>query len=264
MELNLKDKTAFISGSTYGIGFAIAKMLAIEGVSIIINGRTNDKVIIAVNKLKEEIPKANISGFACDFSKKAEIDLLISQIPIIDILVNNVGFYEPVNFENSTDEDWMAMFEVNVMSGVRLSRNYLPKMLKGDWGRIIFISSESALQVPTEMIHYGMSKTAQLAIANGLAQLTKGTHVTINSVLPGPTYSEGVEQFIKDIASNNNTEISTVQKDFFEQTRPLSLLQRFIKPEEVASAVTYLCSPIAAGTNGSILRVDGGIIKSIH
>jgi NAD(P)-dependent dehydrogenase (short-subunit alcohol dehydrogenase family) len=211
-----------------------------------------------------EISTAQVSGIAADLSSTQGFDDLVKEIPEVDILVNNIGIYEPVPFFESTDEDWLTLFDVNVMSGVRLTRFYLPKMLKKNSGRVLFISSESALQVPTEMIHYGMSKTAQLSITNGLAQLTKGTGVTVNSVLPGPTYSEGVERFISNLAEQKKTTIKEVEQEFFAETRPLSLLQRFITPDEVAGAVLYLSSALAAATNGAAIRVDGGILKGLH
>lgn len=261
MDLHLKNKTALVTGSTAGIGFAIAKLLAQEGANIYINGRTTDKVDTVVKQLKDETGNDKISGIACDFSKPDEISALLTQLPEVDILVNNVGIFEPKAFEDISDEDWFKFYEVNVLSGIRLSRSYFPKMLKKDWGRIIFISSESAIQIPAEMIHYGMTKTAQLAISRGLAELTKGTNVTVNAVLPGPTLSEGVGGFIDDLAKSQDKTRDEVERDFFEHMRPTSLIQRFASPEEIANLVVYLCSTLSSATNGAALRVEGGLLK---
>ncbi|RKR83910.1 hypothetical protein BDD43_4125 [Mucilaginibacter gracilis] len=261
MDLNIKNKIALVTGSTAGIGFAIARLLAAEGAMVYINGRSFDKIEAAVKQLKTETGNNNIQGIACDFSKPAEIESLLSQLPEVDILVNNVGIFEPKAFEEISDADWLKFYEVNVLSGVRLSRVYFPKMIKKDWGRVIFISSESAIQIPAEMIHYGMTKTAQLAVSRGLAELTKGTNVTVNSVLPGPTLSEGVGGFIDDLAKNQNKSKQDVEQDFFTHMRPTSLLQRFMTTDEIANLVVYLCSPLSAGTNGAALRVDGGLLK---
>jgi NAD(P)-dependent dehydrogenase (short-subunit alcohol dehydrogenase family) len=264
MDLLLNDKKVLVSGSSTGIGFAIAKGFAKEGAKVYVNGRSAEKVTEAISRIMAEMPTAQVSGIVADLSSSQGFDQLVKEIPEVDILVNNIGIYEPVPFFESADEDWLKLFNVNVMSGVRLTRHYMPGMLERNNGRVLFISSESALQVPTEMIHYGMSKTAQLSIANGLAQLTKGTGVTVNSVLPGPTYSEGVERFISDLAEQGKTTIKAVEQEFFAETRPLSLLQRFITPDEVAGAVLYLSSALAAATNGAAIRVDGGILKGLH
>jgi NAD(P)-dependent dehydrogenase (short-subunit alcohol dehydrogenase family) len=261
MDLDLKNKTALVTGSTAGIGFAIAKLLAQEGATVYINGRSADKIDTAIKQLQLETGNINIRGIACDFSKTDEIDNLLTQLPAVDILVNNVGIFEPKAFEEISDADWLKFYEVNVLSGVRLARVYFPKMLKKDWGRIVFISSESAIQIPAEMIHYGMTKTAQLAVSRGLAELTKGTNVTVNSVLPGPTLSEGVGGFIDDLAKSQNKSKNEIEHDFFEHMRPTSILQRFTSPEEIANLVVYLCSPLSSGTNGAALRVDGGVLK---
>ncbi|MCE7068133.1 SDR family NAD(P)-dependent oxidoreductase [Dyadobacter sp. CY326] len=263
MDLQLKGKTAFISGSTQGIGFAIAQNLLKEGASVVINGRTASKVDDAVKRLQESVPNANVSGIAADFSKVEEIDALLQKLPEIDILVNNAGIFEPKAFTEIADADWFKFFEVNVLSGVRLSRHYFPKMLAKDWGRIIFISSESAVNIPEEMIHYGMTKTAQLSISRGLSELTKGSNVTVNSVLPGPTKSEGVADFVKQLGEANQVTAEEAEKDFFKNARPSSLLQRFASVEEVANLVTYVASPLSSGTNGSALKVDGGVAKFI-
>lgn len=263
MDLELKNKTALITGSTAGIGYAIAKTMAEEGAHVYLNGRTAERVNEAVKKLQEETGNTNIKGVAADFSKPEEVEKLIAEIPEVDILVNNVGIFEPKHFDEIADQDWMKFFEVNVMSGIRLSRAYLKKMLDKNWGRIIFISSESAINIPEEMIHYGMTKTAQLAISRGLAELTKSTNVTVNAVLPGPTLSEGVGGFIQDLATKQSKNIEQVEDEFFKEMRPSSILQRFISPQEIANMVCYVASPLAAGTNGAALRVDGGVVKSI-
>lgn len=263
MDLQLKGKTAFISGSTQGIGFAIALQLLKEGASVIINGRTEDRVKEAVDKLKQQVPGAIISGVAADFSKAADVNKLIEKVPVVDILVNNAGIFEPKPFGEITDEEWLRFFEVNVLSGVRLSRHYFPAMLKQNWGRIIFISSESAVMIPEEMIHYGMTKTAQLAVSRGLAELTKNTNVTVNTVMPGPTKSEGVVEFIKQIATSKQITPEEAEKDFFKTMRPSSLIQRFADVSEIANLVTYVASPLSAATNGAALRADGGLVRSI-
>lgn len=263
MDLKLSDKIAFVSGSTAGIGFAIAKRLLVEGSEVIINGRTQKSIDDAIHQLKSEIPQAKISGIAADFSKVEEVNKLIQSLPEIDILINNAGIFEPKAFVDIPDEDWFRLFEVNVMSGIRLSRQFFPKMLEKNWGRIIFISSESAVFIPDEMIHYGMTKTAQLAVSRGLAELTKGTNVTVNSILPGPTKSKGVGTFIEDLSKANNTTIEEVEKDFFKNMRPTSLIQRFASVEEVADTVAYYVSPLASATNGAAIRVEGGLVRSI-
>ncbi|MCF0064370.1 SDR family oxidoreductase [Dyadobacter chenwenxiniae] len=263
MDLQLKGKTAFISGSTQGIGFAIAQNLLKEGAYVVINGRTQLKVEEAVQRLQNENPSGIVSGIAADFSKVEEVNALLERLPEIDILVNNAGIFEPQAFADITDESWFRFFEVNVLSGVRLARHYFPKMVARDWGRIIFISSESAVNIPEEMIHYGMTKTAQLAVSRGLSELTKGTNVTVNSVLPGPTKSEGVTEFVKQLGAANNVSSEQAEKDFFKDARPTSLLQRFISVEEIANLVTYVASPLSSGTNGAALKADGGVAKFI-
>jgi NAD(P)-dependent dehydrogenase (short-subunit alcohol dehydrogenase family) len=263
MDLQLKGKTAFISGSTQGIGFAIALQLLKEGASVVINGRTEDRVKESVEKLKQLVPGATISGVAADFSKAADVNKLIEKVPVVDILVNNAGIFEPKPFGEITDEEWLRFFEVNVLSGVRLSRHYFPLMLKQNWGRIIFISSESAVMIPEEMIHYGMTKTAQLSVSRGLAELTKSTNVTVNTVMPGPTKSEGVVEFIKQVAISKQITPEEAEKDFFKTMRPSSLIQRFADVSEIANLVTYVASPLSAATNGAALRADGGLVKSI-
>ncbi len=263
MDLKLSDKSVLVSGSGAGIGFAIAQSLAQEGASVIINSRSEQGLAHAIEKIQKNHPQAKISGIVADLSTREGTQQLFSKVPSVDILVNNLGFYEPKVFSEISDEDWLLIFETNVLSGVRLSRQYLPSMIEQNWGRIIFISSESGVQIPVEMIHYGMTKTAQLAIARGLAEMTAGTGVTVNSVLPGPTRSEGVEEFIQQMAKERNIDAAQVETEFFQSVRPTSLLKRFATPEEVAAMVVYVCSPLSAATNGAALRVDGGVVKSI-
>jgi NAD(P)-dependent dehydrogenase (short-subunit alcohol dehydrogenase family) len=263
MDLHLAGKSALVTGSTAGIGFAIAQGLAREGAQVLVNGRTQERVDIAVATIKKKFPDAQVEGFAGDLGQAAVADELLTRCPEIQILVNNLSIFEPKEFTEITDDDWRRFFEVNILSGVRLSRAYLPRMLKSDWGRIVFISSESALQIPAEMIHYGMTKTAQLAIARGLAELTAGTGVTVNSVLPGPTASEGVTDFVTSLAKQHNQSVEEFEQMFFEKIRPTSLLKRFESTEEVSNMVVYVCSPLASGTNGSALRVDGGVVRAI-
>ena len=262
MDLQLKNKMVFVSGSTAGIGFAIAKRFLQEGAQVIINGRTKESVDKAVSELKS-IAAANVSGIAADFSKKEDVDNLIEQLTEVDILINNAGIFEPKPFTDISDEDWFRFFEVNVMSGIRLSRHYFPKMLSKNWGRIIFISSESAVFIPSEMIHYGMTKTAQIAVSRGLAELTQGTNVTVNSILPGPTKSKGVGGFLEDLSKASNKSAAAVEEDFFKNMRPSSLLQRFAGVDEIANTTVYFSSPLASATNGASIRVEGGLIRSI-
>ena len=257
MDLQLRDKLAVVSGSTAGIGYAIADALAKEGARVVVNGRTQAAVTEAVSKIGQ-----GALGFAGDLSDAAKAAELARKYPDVDILVNNLGIFEPKPFEEIPDEDWRRFFDVNVLSGVRLARAYLPGMKRRDWGRIIFISSESAVQIPAEMIHYGMTKTAQLAVSRGLAESVAGTRITVNCVLPGPTQSRGVNDFVAQMAKANNKSFEQIQKEFFEHVRPTSLLKRFITPEEVGSFVAFVASPLAAATNGAALRVDGGVLKS--
>lgn len=263
MDLKLKGKVAFVSGSTKGIGFAIAKQLLQEGAVVIINGREKEVVSAAVEKLKTEVPQAGVSGIAADFAKVDEVNELLAQLADVDILINNAGIFEPKAFTDITDEEWFRYFEINVLSGIRLSRNLFPKMLTKNWGRIIFITSESAVFTPEEMIHYGTTKTALHAVSRGLAELTKGSGVTVNTVMPGPTASEGVVDFVKQIASEKGISAEQAEEEFFKTVRPTSLIQRFSDVAEIANMVTYLSSPLASSTNGSSLRVDGGVIKSV-
>ena len=262
MDLQLEGKRALITGSTAGIGYAIAQRLAAEGVQVWVNGRTQERVNTAVEKLKADTGNTNILAAVANFARPDQIENLVQQVGSIDILINNVAIFEPKEFAAITDADWFNFFELNVMSGIRLSRAYFDGMLQRNWGRIIFISSESALQIPAEMIHYGVTKTAQLGVARGLAELTKGTAVTVNTVLPGPTLSEGVGGFIESLAQCHQKTVQQVEEDFFTSVRPTSLLQRFTTPDESAGMVTYLASPLAAATNGAAIRADGGVIKT--
>jgi NAD(P)-dependent dehydrogenase (short-subunit alcohol dehydrogenase family) len=263
MDLHVKTKTAFVSGSTQGIGFAIAKLLLQEGAKVIINGRTPERVEGAVARLKQEVPGAEVSGMAADFANVAEVNTVLEALPEIDILINNVGIFELKPFSEIQDADWMKFFEVNVLSGVRLSRALLPGMLERNWGRIVFISSESGVNIPENMIHYGMTKTAMLAVSRGLAQLTKNTEVTVNTILGGPTYSAGVAGAIEHIAGAQNQPVEQVKKSLIQAFNPTSLLQRFIEPSEIANLAVYLSSPLASATNGSALRADGGVLNTI-
>ena len=258
MDLQLQGKTAFITGSTAGIGFATARILTKEGALVILNGRTSESITEAVQKLQQEFPNAVVSGFAADFSKLNEVEELLNKLPEIDILINNVGIYSSGSFFETVDEDWYRQFEVNVMSGVRLSKNILPKMLNKNWGRILFVSSECATLVPVDMISYSMTKAALHAVSRGLAQLAKGTGVTVNTVVPGSTLSEGAEQFLENAAEKEGKTKAEVEEAFFSEVRTSSLLQRFAKVEEVANTITYLCSPLSSATNGAAIKVDGG------
>jgi NAD(P)-dependent dehydrogenase (short-subunit alcohol dehydrogenase family) len=260
MNLELIDKTALISGSTKGIGFAIARQLATEGAHVIVNGRLDSTVNSALEQVRKAVPEAKVEGFAGDLGTTTATEGLLKLFPAVDILVNNLGIYEPKPFDEISDEEWRRFFEVNVLSGVRLSRAYLPGMKERDWGRIVFISSESAINTPAEMIHYGMTKTAQLAVSRGLAQYCSGTRVTVNSILPGPTHSAGVEDFVKQLGGGQSFE--AFEQEFFKSVRPSSLLKRFETPDEVARLVTFVCSPVASAINGSALRVDGGVVAS--
>lgn len=257
MNLQLENKTALVTGSTKGIGFAIARLLAAEGAKVIVNGRSIASAQAAAEKLGK-----TARGVAADVSTAAGCAELVKQVPSVDILVNNAGIFEPKPFTEIPDADWERFYQVNVMSGVRLTRAYLPGMLQKNWGRVIFISSESGVQIPEEMIHYGMTKAAELALVNGIAQLTKQSGVTVNAVLPGPTASEGVSDFVNTLAAGAKQTAAEFEKEFFRTVRPSSLLQRFATVEEVANLVTYLCSPLASATNGAAVRVDGGVVRA--
>lgn len=254
MDLQLKGKSALISGSTKGIGLAIAKLLAAEGAKVILNGRTET----AIAEARKQIPGAE--GVAADLATAQGCDAIAQRHPEVDILVNNLGIFERKAFEDIGDDEWQRYFDINVMSGVRLSRTYLPGMKRRGWGRIVFISSESALQIPDNMIHYGMTKTAQLAISRGLAETCAGTQVTVNTVMPGPTLSDGNKAAIAKRAPGRP--LAEVEKEFFEKVRPSSLLKRYATPEEIATLVAYVCSPLASATNGAALRADGGVVRA--
>lgn len=263
MKLGLEGKKVLVTGSTAGIGFASALGFAREGAQVVVNGRTQQRVDKAVKAIQSQVPGASVTGVPADFATAAAAEAVTRAAPTVDVLVNNVGVFEPMPFEQITDADWRRFFEINVMSGVRLSRFYFPKMLERNWGRIVFVSSESALQIPAEMIHYGTTKTAQLGLARGLAERTVGTNVTVNAVLPGPTRSEGVGQFVADLARSRHSDEASVEREFFREMRPTSLLKRFATPEEVAHLVVYVCSEAASATNGAALRVDGGVVRAI-
>ena len=259
MDLQLKGKTALVTGSTAGIGLAIATSLAGEGTTVYINGRKQERVDAAIAEIRKTHPNADLKPLAADLSKADGCEAALKTLPAVDILINNLGIFEIVDFDKIKDEDWFRFFETNVMSGVRMSRAYLPSMLKKNWGRIVFISSESAIAIPKEMIHYGFTKSAQVSIARGLAELTQGTAVTVNSVLPGPTHSEGLEDFIKSMGSND---VKSFEEEFFRTARPGSLIKRFLTTKEIGDTVAYVASPLASGINGAAIRNEGGLLKS--
>ncbi len=263
MDLGLSGKTAVVSGSTAGIGFAIAAVLAAEGAKVIVNGRTEARVSAAVSQIRQRVKNADVRGIPADLGTSRGVETFLQQAPETDILVNNLGIFEVKSFLDIPDSDWLRFFEVNVLSGVRLSRHYLPGMLKKNWGRIIFISSESAQHIPAEMIHYGMTKTAQVAIARGIAESVTGTGVTVNSVLAGPTASEGASEFVENMARQQGVTKAEVEKQFFASVRPTSLLKRFETPEEIAAVVAFIASTQAIAVNGSAVRVEGGVVRSI-
>jgi NAD(P)-dependent dehydrogenase (short-subunit alcohol dehydrogenase family) len=260
MDLQLNDKLALVTGSTKGIGHAIAKLLAQEGARVIVNGRTEASVTQALSEIRREAPDARLEGFAGDLAEASGAAALLERFPQLDILVNNLGIFQPQPFEEIPDEEWRRFFEVNVLSAVRLSRQYLPGMRKKDWGRIVFMSSESGIQIPAEMIHYGMTKTALLAVSRGIAETCAGSGVTSNAVLPGPTLSAGVVDFADTLSGGRPLE--EFEREFFLKVRPSSLLKRFASTDEVASLVAFVCSPLSVATNGAALRVDGGVIRS--
>jgi NAD(P)-dependent dehydrogenase (short-subunit alcohol dehydrogenase family) len=263
MDFGLSGKRALVSGSTAGIGYAAARALAAEGAQVILNGRTQSRVAQAVAQLRSEVPGASVTGVAQDLGQAEGCQALFREVPEVDVLVNNLGIFEPKAFAAITDADWLHFFEVNVLSGVRLARQYLPGMRARNWGRVVFVSSESGLQIPAEMIHYGMTKTAQLAVARGLAETLAGTGVTVNSVLPGPTASEGVGEFVAALARARAVDPATVEKEFFATARPSSLIRRFATTAEVAAMIAYVCSAQASATTGAALRVDGGVVRAI-
>jgi NAD(P)-dependent dehydrogenase (short-subunit alcohol dehydrogenase family) len=258
MELQLRGKRALVTGSTAGIGFAIARALANEGAQVIVTGRTQERVDAAVREIG-----GGARGIAADLGTARGAARLLAELPEVEVLVNNVGIFEARPFTEIADEDWLRLFETNVLSGVRLSRGYLPGMVRAGWGRVIFISSESALQIPAEMIHYGVTKTAQLALSRGLAETVAGTGVTVNVVLPGPTRSEGVSVFVEGLARSKGMSAEQVEREFFRDMRPTSLLKRFESPEEIAPLVVFLASPLSSAITGSALRADGGVVRSI-
>lgn len=263
MDLKLAEKTALVTGSTAGIGFAIARALAREGAKVYVNGRTQARVDAAIAAIRSDVPGAKVDGVAADFSSSAAAETIAARLPEVDVLVNNVGIFEVKPFAEIADSDWFRFFEVNVMSGVRLSRHYLPGMLKKNWGRIIFISSESAVQIPVEMVHYGMTKTAQVAVARGIAEGVAGTGVTVNCILAGPTESEGVGTFLASMARQQKKSTEQIEQEFFAQARPTSLLKRFATTDEVAALVAYVAGEPSSATNGAALRVDGGVVRAI-
>jgi NAD(P)-dependent dehydrogenase (short-subunit alcohol dehydrogenase family) len=263
MDLGLRGKRALVTGSTAGIGFAAARALAIEGAKVTVNGRAEARVDSAVSRLQGELSGAAVDGIAADLSTGAGCQALIRRLPDVDVLVNNLGIFEPKPFDQIPDADWIRFFETNVLSGIRLARHYVRGMRSRNWGRIVFVSSESALQIPTEMIHYGMTKTAQLAVSRGLAETLAGTGVTVNSVLPGPTASEGVGEFVARMAAERGSDAATMAREFFATARPSSVLRRFATPDEVAAMIAYVCSTQASATTGAALRVDGGVVRAI-
>jgi len=263
MIIDLSGKHAIVTGSTSGIGFAIARGLAESGAAVVINGRSQKSVDAALLRLSQQLPRAKIEGIAADLATATGVAAFVERASRTDILVNNLGIFEPKSFNAITDEDWQRFFETNVMSGVRLSRHYLPSMVSRGWGRIVFISSESALNIPVEMIHYGMTKTAQLAIARGLAESVAGSGVTVNAVLPGPTRSEGVVDFFAKLAKEQGVSEEELEKQFIAKHRPTSLIRCLATVKEVADMVVFVCSPQASATTGAALRVDGGVVRSI-
>jgi NAD(P)-dependent dehydrogenase (short-subunit alcohol dehydrogenase family) len=263
MDLGLDKRRALVSGSTAGIGYAIALQLAREGAEVIVNGRTQARVDDALRRIQEVVPEARLHGAALDLGTQAGVEQLVARFPAVDVLVNNLGIFEPKSFVDIPDEDWLKLFETNVLSGVRLSRHYVAGMKQRGFGRLIFISSESGINVPVEMIHYGVTKTAQVALASGLAKDCAGTGVTANSILVGPTASEGVGVFVKQLAEKNGLTEAQMETEFFKSARPSSLLKRFIEPAEVANLVAYVASDRASATTGAALRVDGGLLSNI-
>jgi NAD(P)-dependent dehydrogenase (short-subunit alcohol dehydrogenase family) len=263
VDLDLHGKTAIVSGSTAGIGFATALGLARQGAHVVVSGRTPARVDAAVAEIARATGTETVRGVAADLATAAGCDAFVAAVPQADIVVNNLGIFEPKAFADIDDADWLRFFESNVLSGVRLTRAYLPGMRERNWGRIIFVSSESGLQIPVEMIHYGVTKTAQIALARGIAEDVRGTGITVNSVLPGPTRSEGVETFVKQLAAAQQIDEAEMERQFFATARPSSLIQRFLTTDEVANAIVYLCTNAASGTTGSAVRVDGGVVRAI-
>ena len=263
MDLQLAGKRALVTGSTSGIGFATARLLAAEGAEVIVNGRGRAGVAAAVERLQAAVPGAKVTGIAADISSVTGCETLVAACPDVDILVNNMGIFDPKPFEEIPDEDWFNFFETNVMSGVRLTRSYLPAMKARNWGRVVFISSESGVCPPAEMVHYGMTKAAQLSVARGLAETCTGSGVTVNSVLPGPTRTEGVATFFGRLAEEQGVTVEEAERAFFANARPTSIIKRLIDPAEVAAMVAYVCSPLSSATQGAALRVEGGVVRSM-
>jgi NAD(P)-dependent dehydrogenase (short-subunit alcohol dehydrogenase family) len=263
MHIDLNGKHAIITGSTAGIGFAIAEGLAKAGANVVITGRTQQRVDEAIGKIKKAAPDAGIEGVAADLGTAEGCKTLTEQQPDTDILVNNVGIFGPEDFFEVDDDTWQQFFDVNVMSAVRLSRHYAKGMKERDWGRIQFISSESGINIPSEMVHYGMTKSALLSISRGLAKVLSGTQVTVNAILPGPTRSEGVLNMIRDMAEEEGVSQETIESRFVQENRPSSIIQRLATPEEVANMSVYVASPQASATTGTALRVEGGIVDTL-
>jgi NAD(P)-dependent dehydrogenase (short-subunit alcohol dehydrogenase family) len=263
VDLGLAGKVALVTGSTAGIGYATARRFALEGASVVVNGRSDARVRAAIASLQKEVASANLRGVAADVSTAEGCDAVIAAFPKVDVLVNNAGIYEVKAFESITDDDWLRLFEANVLSGVRLARHHVVQMMASGWGRIVFVSSESAIQIPADSIHYGATKIAQLAVARGLAESARGTGVTVNSVIPGPTASEGVKNWLRDLAKQRGISEAAVTAEFFESTRPTSLIRRFATTDEVATMIVYAASAAASATTGAALRVDGGVVPSI-
>lgn len=263
MDFGLNGRTAVVTGSTAGIGFGIASVLAAEGARVVVNGRTEARVTAALERIRQRVQSADLLGVAGDLGNAAGVEAFLKQVPEADILVNNLGIFEIKPFTEISDADWLRFYEVNVLSGVRLTRHYLPAMLKKNWGRVIFISSESAQHIPAEMVHYGMTKTAQVAIARGIAESVAGTGVTVNSVLVGPTASEGVATFVESFAKQQGITAAEFEKQFFNRVRPTSLLKRFETIEEIGAAVAFIASSQGLIINGAAVRAEGGVVKSI-
>ncbi len=263
MNFELKGKTAVVTGSTAGIGLAIAEALAAEGAAVVVNGRTEARVAAALESIQKKVSAAHLRGVAADLGTAKGVAEFVRLVPEADVLVNNLGIYAVKPFAEIMDGEWMNIFEVNVMSGIRLTRQYLPGMLRRNWGRVIFISSESAQHIPAEMVHYGMTKTAQIAVARGVAESVAGTGVTVNSILAGPTASEGVANFVAEVAKQQGVSAADVEKEFFKTMRPTSLLKRFETPEEIAAVVAFVASSRSIAINGAAVRAEGGVVRSI-
>lgn len=263
MQLNLKGKTALVTGSTSGIGKAIALSLVMEGAAVLINGRHEEKVHQTIKEIQAKHPDASLQPVVADLGTEQGCQKVIEKYPKIDILINNLGIFEPVEYFDITDEEWFKLFETNIMSGVRLTRRYLKQMIENKEGRVIFIASEAAIMPSLEMAHYSATKTMQLSLSRSLAELTKGTNVTVNTVMPGSTLTEGVEAMLNSLYPNEKMTIEEAEKRFMKENRPTSIIQRLIRPEEIAHLVTFLSSPLSSAINGSALRIDGGLVRSV-